>query len=68
MLGAAVELHVRDALPRNKLVEDVMERELFQQFYQAVQDTATRLENTRIGDLLRQNMALPKISVGERIQ
>lgn len=68
MLGAAVKLHVRDALPRSKLVEDVMERDLFQQFYQAVQDTATILENTRTGDLLRQKIALPKISVGERVQ
>ena len=44
----------------------VLPRDLFQQFYQAVQDTATMLENARTEDLPRQKMALPKISVGER--
>ena len=44
----------------------VLPRDLFQQFYQAVQDTATMLEDGRTEDLPRQKMALPKISVGER--
>ena len=44
----------------------VLPRDLFEQFYQAVQDTAMMLEDARTEDLPRQKMALPKISVGER--
>ncbi|AGN33792.1 hypothetical protein HALG_00004 [Halorubrum virus CGphi46] len=44
----------------------VLPRDLFEQFYQEVQDTAMMLEDARTEDLPRQKMALPKISVGER--
>lgn len=44
----------------------VLPRDLFQEFYQEVQDTAMMLEDARTEDLPRQKMALPKISVGER--
>jgi HK97 family phage major capsid protein len=48
------------------LAGGVLPRDLFDQFYQEVQDTAMMLEDARTEDLPRQKMALPKISVGER--
>ncbi|MDB2283659.1 phage major capsid protein [Halorubrum ezzemoulense] len=58
--GAAAKFDTTD------VAGGVLPRDLFEQFYQAVQDTAMMLEDARAEDLPRQKMALPKISVGER--
>jgi len=46
----------------------VLPRDLFQEFYQKVVDSAAMLEGARTEDLPRPQMDLPRISVGERMR
>lgn len=57
-----------EKLDTTTMAGGVLPRDLFDQFYQKVVDTATMLEEARTEDLPRQKMALPRISVGERLR
>jgi len=46
----------------------VLPRDLFEEFYQKVVDSAAMLEGARTEDLPRPQMDLPRISVGERMR
>ncbi|UHQ96473.1 phage major capsid protein [Natrinema halophilum] len=57
-----------EKLDTTDMAGGVLPRDLFEEWYQKVVDSATMLEGARTEDLPRPQMDLPRISVGERMR
>jgi hypothetical protein len=57
-----------EKLDTSDMAGGVLPRDLFEEWYQKVVDSATMLEGARTEDLPRPQMDLPRISVGERMR
>lgn len=55
-----------EKLDTTDMAGGVLPRDVFEQWYQTVVDSATMLENARTEELPRPQMDIPRISVGER--
>jgi HK97 family phage major capsid protein len=57
-----------EKLDTTDMAGGVLPRDLFEEWYEKVVDSATMLQNARTEDLPRPQMDLPRISVGERMR